>query len=44
MKAEGGFGLGGRYTMGFTKIADVDTGDDDFKNGVIQISLFYLFK
>jgi hypothetical protein len=44
MKSEGGLGLGGRYTMGFTKVADVDAGDDDFKNGVIQISLFYLFK
>jgi hypothetical protein len=30
--------------MGFTQVAEVNTGDDDFKNGVLQVSLFYLFK
>ena len=44
LKREGGLGLGARYVMGFTKVADVDTGDDDFKNGVFQVSLFYMFK
>jgi|SRR5215211_128998 len=44
LKGSGGLGIGARYTMGFTKVADVDTGDDDFKNGVWQFSLFYLFK
>jgi hypothetical protein len=44
LKREGGIGLGARYTMGFTKVAEVDTGGDDFKNGVFQVSLFYFFK
>ena len=44
LKKEGGIGLGARYTMGFTKVAEVDTGDDDFQNGVFQVSLFYFFK
>ena len=44
LKKEGGIGLGARYVMGFTQVAEVDTGDDDFKNGVFQVSLFYFFK
>jgi hypothetical protein len=43
LKGEGGLGIGVRYTMGFTKVAEVNTGDD-FKNGVLQVSLFYLFR
>ena len=43
LKREGGIGLGARYTMGFTKVAEVDTGGDDFKNGVLQFSLIFVF-
>ena len=40
-----GLGIGGRYTVGISKVGDFDAGtiDPDFKNGVIQISLFYTF-
>jgi hypothetical protein len=38
-----GLGIGARYTAGLSKVGDFDAGDidPDFKNGVIQISLFY---
>ncbi|NII29594.1 PorT family protein [Pseudoflavitalea sp. X16] len=38
-----GLGIGARYTAGISKVGDFDAGDidPDFKNGVIQISLFY---
>lgn len=38
-----GLGIGARYTAGLSKTGDFDAGDidPDFKNGVIQISLFY---
>ena len=44
LRGGGGLGFGARYTMGFSQVAEMDTGNDDFKNGVLQISLFYLFK
>ncbi|MBO9561321.1 MAG: PorT family protein [Niastella sp.] len=38
-----GLGIGARYTAGLSKVGDFDAGniDPDFKNGVIQVSLFY---
>lgn len=38
-----GLGIGARYTAGISKTGDFDAGDidPDFKNGVLQISLFY---
>jgi hypothetical protein len=42
-KAKNGFGLGARYTVGLSKVGDFEpsTGiDPDFKNGVIQASLY----
>jgi hypothetical protein len=38
-----GFGLGARYTAGISKVGDFDGSDidPDFKNGVIQVSVFY---
>lgn len=38
-----GLGIGARYTAGVSKVGDFDAGmiDPDFKNGVIQVSLFY---
>lgn len=38
-----GLGISGRYTAGISKVGDFDSGniDPDFKNGVIQIGLFY---
>jgi len=42
-KAKRGFGLGARYTVGLSKVGDFEpsTGiDPDFKNGVIQASLY----
>jgi hypothetical protein len=40
-----GLGIGGRYTVGVSKVGDFDAGaiSPDFKQGVIQISLFYTF-
>jgi hypothetical protein len=40
-----GFGIGGRYLVGVSKIGDFDSGDinPDFKNSVIQFSIFYMF-
>jgi len=40
-----GLGIGGRYNVGVSKVGDFDASDisPDFKNGVIQISLFYVF-
>ena len=42
-KSKTGFGLGARYTVGLSKVGDFEpsTGiDPDFKNGVIQASLY----
>jgi hypothetical protein len=38
-----GLGIGARYTAGLSKVGDFDSGniDPDFRNGVIQVSLFY---
>ena len=38
-----GLGIGGRYNIGVSKVGDFDAAniDPDFKNGVIQFSLFY---
>lgn len=38
-----GLGIGARYNIGVSKVGDFDASDisPDFKNGVIQISLFY---
>ena len=44
LKPTGGLGVGARYTLGLANVADTDTGDSDFKNGVWQLSLIYLFK
>lgn len=40
-----GFGIGGRYVVGISKIGEFDSGniDPDFKNAVIQFSIFYTF-
>lgn len=40
-----GLGIGARYTAGLSKVGDFNAGDidPDFKNGVIQVSLFYTF-
>ena len=38
-----GFGFGGRYTAGISKVGDFDASsgiNPDFKNGVIQFSLY----
>jgi Outer membrane protein beta-barrel domain len=44
LKPTGGLGIGARYTLGLANVADADAGDDEFKNGVWQISIIYLFK
>ncbi len=40
-----GFGIGGRYLVGLSKIGEFDSAniDPDFKNAVIQFSIFYTF-
>ena len=41
-----GLGIGGRYVLGLSKVGDFDKSefaDPNFKNGVIQVSLFYTF-
>ena len=40
-----GLGIGGRYTVGISKVGDFDSAniDPDFKNGVIQFSLLFIF-
>ena len=40
-----GFGIGGRYVVGISKIGEFDSEhmDPDFKNAVIQFSIFYTF-
>jgi hypothetical protein len=40
-----GLGIGGRYLVGISKIGDFDSGniDPDFKNSVIQFSIFFTF-
>jgi hypothetical protein len=42
-KSKSGFGLGARYTVGLSKVGDFEASsgiDPDFKNGVIQASLY----
>lgn len=46
-QTKSGFGLGARYLLGLSKVGDFDasTGfDNDFKNGIIQVGLFYTIK
>jgi Outer membrane protein beta-barrel domain len=40
-----GLGIGGRYTVGVSKVGDFDSAniDPDFKNGVIQFSIIFVF-
>jgi Outer membrane protein beta-barrel domain len=40
-----GLGIGARYTIGISKVGDFESSniDPDFKNGVIQLSLFFTF-
>jgi len=40
-----GFGIGGRYLVGLSKVGDFSSGNisPDFKNSVLQFSLFYTF-
>lgn len=40
-----GLGIGGRYNVGISKIGDFDSNniDPDFRNAVIQFSIFYTF-
>jgi hypothetical protein len=43
-KSKGGLGIGARYTVGLSKLGDFEpsTGiDPDFKNGVIQASIYF---
>jgi len=40
----GGFGIGGRYLVGLSKVGDFDASsgiDPDFKNSVIQLGIFF---
>lgn len=43
LHSKSGFGLDGRYNVGVSKVGDFDasTANPDFKNGVIQIGVFY---
>jgi Outer membrane protein beta-barrel domain len=40
-----GLGIGGRYNIGVSKVGNFDAGniDPDFRNSVIQLSIFYTF-
>ena len=40
-----GFGIGGRYTVGVSNVGDFDSAsyEANFKNGVIQFSIMYIF-
>ncbi|MEI9944791.1 MAG: outer membrane beta-barrel protein [Chitinophagaceae bacterium] len=43
IRTGGGLGLGARYTAGLSKVGDFDASsniDPDFKNGVVQVSLY----
>lgn len=45
-QTKGGFGIGGRYLVGLSKVGDFDASgsggiDPDFKNSVIQLSIFF---
>lgn len=45
-QGKSGLGIGGRYIVGVSKVGDFDDNDvidPSFRNGVIQISLFYTF-
>jgi hypothetical protein len=46
LKKGGGLGAGARYVMGMTKVGEFTSSsmDSDFKNGVIQISVLWIFK
>jgi hypothetical protein len=40
----GGFGIGGRYLVGLSKVGDFEASsgvDPDFKNSVIQLGIFF---
>ena len=40
----GGFGIGGRYLVGISKVGDFDASsgiDPDFKNSIIQVGIFF---
>lgn len=41
-RGKSGFGIGGRYTAGISKVGDFNSGtiNPDFKNGVIQFSIY----
>ena len=43
--SKGGFGIGGRYNVGISKVGDFDASNisPDFKNAVLQFSIFYTF-
>jgi outer membrane protein with beta-barrel domain len=43
--SKGGFGIGGRYVVGLSKVSDFDINNvtPDYKNAVLQFSLFYTF-
>jgi hypothetical protein len=44
LKTKSGFGIGGRYNIGISKVGDFDgfSGlDPDFRNGVIQLGIFF---
>ena len=45
-QTKGGFGIGGRYLVGLSKVGDFDASnsggiDPDFKNSVIQLGIFF---
>lgn len=42
-QSKGPFGIGARYTAGISKVGDFDAGaiDPDFKNSVIQVSIYF---
>jgi Outer membrane protein beta-barrel domain len=45
-QTKGGFGIGGRYLVGLSKVGDFDASDSggidpDFKNSVIQVGIFF---
>jgi hypothetical protein len=45
IKKEGGLGIGGRYTVGVSNVGESNSNNitTDFKNGVIQFSLIFIF-
>jgi hypothetical protein len=46
-QTKSGFGIGGRYVVGLSKVGDFDASsgvDPDFKNSVIQVGIFFALK